>query len=256
MNKIIDSHTHLIKSFYKDKFDDVLKKTLDELFLIVNIGFNKKAMNEVLELSEKYNSIYSAIGFHPLDEKEYNEDSKNFLEENLKRKKVLALGEIGLDYHYPPFDKERQKFVFKEQIELAKKLSLPIIIHARDSIDDVYEIIKDYPNQKFLLHSWGIKLEDSKKFLDLKNTWYGFNGVITFSSTKYLTEILQKIPLNRIMFETDSPFLTPVPFRGKKNSPYNVKLVYEYFSKIRNIKEEELEKIVLDNFSVFFNIKL
>lgn len=256
MNKIIDSHAHLFKSLYKENFDSVLEKSLNELFLIINIGFNKKTMKEVLDLSKEYEKIFVAIGYHPLDVKEYNENSKKILEENLKNKKVLAVGEIGLDYHYPPFDKDVQKFVFVDQIKLAKKLNLPVIIHARDSLNDVYEIIKNYPEQKFLLHSWGTKWEDTQKFLSLKNIWFGFNGVITFSSTKYLTEMLQKIPLDRILLETDSPFLTPEPFRKEKNVPYNVKLVYQYFSKIRNIQEKELEELLVNNFSRFFNIKL
>lgn len=255
-NNFIDTHAHLSSSFYKENLKDIIKSSLNNLSYIINIGIDEKNIDEVIKISKEYKNIFAVIGYHPIDIDQFNKNSRKKLINYLKNKEVIAIGEIGLDYFHKSIDKEIQKKGFINQIEIAREYDLPIIIHARDSLDDLYQIIKEYPEQKFLLHSWNKEEKEIIKFLDMKNIWFGFNGIITFNSAKNLIPLLKKIPLNRIMFETDAPFLTPIPYRGKKNLPEYVKYVYIYFAKIRNIGLEELENIVIKNVSTFFNLKL
>ena len=252
--KTIDIHTHLLKKFYDD-LETEIKEVLEENKFVINIGFNLISSIEIIETNKKYENVLACIGIHPDD---CNESISNDLKELEKlmianKEKIVAIGEIGLDY-YRDHDKIKQKENFIHQIKLAEKYNFPIIIHSRESLEDVYEIVKEYPNIKFLLHSWSGDSFLTKKYLDLKNIWFSFNGVLTFKNGKNQQESIKQVPINKIFLETDSPYLTPVPFRGKKNSSKYVKYVYQEASKILGININTLMEQIEKNIKEFFKL--
>ncbi len=251
---LVDTHSHLIKNLYKENYNDVLTQTLKETKAIINICLSYKDCKEIIELNKIHPQIFPVVGIHPTDCNDFKEsDLEKF--SLLINENVVAIGETGLDYYHKN-NKQKQKEAFLAHIELATKKELPLIIHSRDSSKDIFEIIKKFPNNKFLLHSWSGDIETTKQFLSLKNVWFGFSGILTFKNAPSTREALKIIPLNRIMFETDSPWLTPEPHRGKRNRPSYVKYVYKLASEILEIKEDKLEQILLDNINIFFERKM
>lgn len=254
--KPIDTHAHLIKQINYDKdLDENIKINLEKLEFIVNISIDLETSNEVIKLNEKYPKLLPVIGIHPTDSNNINVEETIIKLEKLINNKVVALGETGLDYYWE-HNKENQKKSFIAHIELGIKHNLPIVVHARNSHEDIYEIIKNYPNVKFLLHSWGGTLSLTKKFLKMENIYFSFSGVLTFKNASEVRELLKLIPKEKILFETDSPYLTPVPFRGKINFPEYVIYVIEEASKIYNISVEEMIRISFKTFLNFFKFEI
>jgi TatD DNase family protein len=222
---------------------------------IINPGINLESTRKAQELSYKYDNVYFLSGIHPeeLDDKSYIdilEDLKE-IEEIAKDKKCLGIGEIGLDYHYESLLDKKQKELFKKQIEIAKKLNKPIAIHSRDSFSDTYDILKNN-KQKTLIHCFDYGLSEMEKFLEL-DFYISFTGIITFKNTrKEIIECVKIIPENRLLIETDSPFLSPEPKRGKKNEPSFVKYTLEKISEIKKIDVKCLENIINKNTKDFF----
>ena len=167
----------------------------------------------------------------------------------------MAIGEIGLDYHYGIEEKELQKQYFKKQLDMARKYRKAVVIHSRDSIEDTYQIMKEYKDVKMTLHCYSGSVEMAKKFLEL-NVYFGIGGVVTFKNNRILKEVVKMLPLSRILLETDSPYLTPEPYRGTKNEPKNVLLVAEEIAKIKNITLEEVLKITTENAICQFDLPL
>ncbi|BDU67849.1 MAG: hydrolase TatD [Candidatus Tyloplasma litorale] len=253
--KTIDTHAHILKKSYPDNLQEVIENTNKENLIAINIAYDLISSKEVIDIFKNNKNILPTIGIHPSDSKGWN--NNYILElEKLINKNIIAIGEIGLDYHYEHYDKEEQKKAFKDQINLAIKHNLPIVVHTRDSLEDCYEIVKNYPNHKFLFHSWSGDPEITKKFLNLsKNFYFSFNGIFTFKNALIQKASIREIPLDRIMFETDCPWLTPVPFRGQINYPWRVKEVIKFTSKFLNMTYEELN---LNNNKVaieFYGIK-
>ncbi|NQX83131.1 MAG: TatD family hydrolase [Mycoplasmataceae bacterium] len=253
--KIIDTHSHILSSSYNDEFKQIIQENKIKNIISFNISFDINSSKEVIEIFKKHKNLIPVIGIHPCSTMGWNKNMLNQIEK-LITSDIVALGEIGLDYHHDGYNKKEQKIAFIKQIELAKKYNLPIVIHTRDSLEDCYEIIKNYPNQKFLLHSWSGDVFITKKYINIsKNIYFSFNGIITFKNADIQKRVIKIIPLNRIMFETDCPYLTPVPFRGQKNYPWNVKNVIEFVSDYLKISFEKLNennnKVALD----FFNVK-
>ncbi len=252
--KPIDTHAHLIKTMdYGKPLGKNIKENLKELEYIVNIGVDLDSSKEILELNKKYERLLPVIGIHPTDSNYLViEDAIKELE-SMITDKVIALGETGLDYHWEHvIDNQKKSFI--AHIELAKKYQLPIVIHSRDSHDDVYEIVKNYPEVKFLLHSWGGSIELTNKFLEMPNIWFSFSGVLTFKNAQDIRDLLKQIPKEKVLFETDSPFLTPAPFRGKTNFPKYVNYAVETASNLYNISKEEMINISWQSFKDFFKI--
>ena len=236
---MIDTHCHLEKEDY-DNIDEIIDTCKKEgIEKLIVSGHDLKSSIEAIELTKKYDVVYASIGFLPnvLDNIENNSILE--LEKLINNDKVVAIGEIGLDYHWYKDNKEEQKELFIKQLDLAKKYNKPVVIHSRDSISDCYNILKE-ANIKGTMHCYSGSVEMAKEFIKI-----GFNisigGVSTFKNSNTIKNVIKEIPLEYILLETDSPYLTPEPFRGKKNYPYYVKYVA---MKIAEIKGIDIDMVV------------
>lgn len=257
--KAIDTHAHLTKDYYKDQLDEVILKSLSELKYVFNIGTDLNSVQEILNLNQKYQKLIPVIGIHPYDVKELDQEKGKWLKEIIIKNKdqIKAIGEIGLDYsrEINEEEKEIQKKWFIFQLKIAQELNLPVVIHGRDAYEDIYQIIKKFSNLNFLIHSYTGSKENLIRFLEIKNLMISVNGIITFKNAREIRENIEIIPLDRLLFETDCPYLTPAPFRGKTNYPFYLKYTIEEFKKLRNIEINELIEITNKNAKRFYKIK-
>ena len=251
---MIDTHCHILKEDY-DNIEEVIKNMKDNIMIVSTAS--PKDIEEVVELTNKYKNIYATIGIHPEHADTYNIDDLNKIEKYLANEKIVGIGEIGLDYHYTKENKEKQKELFIKQIKLANKYNKTIVIHSRDAIEDTYNIIKEnkQANIKCDLHCYSGSLEMAEKFVKI-NTKFGIGGVLTFKNEKKLKEIVTKLDLENFVLETDSPYLTPEPLRGKKNEPINIKYVAKKIAELKNIDINEVFKKTTNNAKKLFDLKI
>lgn len=250
---MIDTHCHLYLDD-KDYLDEVLDKMGNNIMIVS--GANMKMNKDVIKLINSYDNIYGMIGFHPADLGDYNEENIKWLEENLKNQKIVALGEIGLDYYYGSDNKEEQKRAFIEQINIAKKVNKPIVIHMREATKDTLEIMKEHiGNLKSVIHCYSGSLESAKEFVEL-GSYLGIGGVVTFKNADKLKRVVKEIPLENLLLETDSPYLSPEPFRGAKNRPDNVKIIGAEIAKLKEIEVEKVFEITTQNAVRIFDLKV
>jgi len=248
-NYLIDTHCHIsliddIDMYLMDAERNNVKK-------IIISGCDKKSIRDGLEIIKRYDNIYMTIGYHPDEVDNLKEEDIQELENIIENNnKIIGIGEIGLDYYHNDDNKDIQKKYFIKQINLAIKLNLPIIVHTRDAIQDTYDILKEY-DVKGILHCYSGSLEMAKLFID-KNFYLGIGGVLTFKNS-HLKEVISEIPLENLVLETDSPYLSPEPYRGKKNSSKNIKIIAEKLSKIKNVSLEEITNITTNNANVIFD---
>ena len=242
---IIDTHCHLFKEYYNN-IDEVIKNMGNNI-IIVN-GTNAITNKEVILLCNKYKNIYGTLGIHPSEVNDVKEEDLLFIKKNLNNSKIVGIGEIGLDYYWTKENINKQKDLFIKQIRLAKEYKKTIVIHSRDAINDTYNILmeENVDGNKVVMHCFGSSLEIAKKFIEM-GVMLGIGGVVTFKNSVKLVEVVKKVDLNHILLETDSPFLSPEPFRGKTNEPVNVKLVAKKIAQIKGISEEEVYKITTCN---------
>ena len=253
MSKIIDTHTHIYDKQFEDDFDDVMKRIEDELEGIVSIGFDLESSLKSLELANRYSFVNAVIGVHPVDIKKYNDKVEKELERlALTEKKVVAIGEIGLDYHWMEDPKDVQIAGFRKQMELAERVKKPVVIHTREALQDTLDVLKDYKNVGGILHCYPGSLEAAKPFLDMY--YLGIGGTLTFKNNKKTKELVKELPLEKIVLETDCPYLTPVPFRGKRNEPIYTKYVAEEVARIKEISVEQVIKITTENAKKIYGI--
>lgn len=245
---LVDSHAHIFKEDYTDLEVEEVFKNRDILVNIV--AFDLESSYESVSLSNKYEYAFSTCGFHPYDINKLTEESFKNLETLFQNDKVIAVGEIGLDYFRDLTSKTDQQKGFERQIELAKKINLPVVIHSRNSFFDTLSILDNVKYFKGVFHSFDYGLDEARAVLD-RGFFVSFSGMITFNKRSDLREVAKYVPLDRVLFETDSPYLTPVPLRGRKNKPHNVELVYEFFANLRAVETELLNQAVCNN---FFNI--
>ncbi len=248
----VDTHAHINTAEY-DNIDEVLNEAKKSgIFKIINCSDNIKTTKEIIELSEVYESfLFNAVGIHPQYANEYEDEEINALEELIKGKNVIAVGEIGLDYYYESYNKLKQIEMFKKQLDLAQKYKLPVIIHSREATEDTISILKEY-NLKGIIHCFSGSLETANIYIKL-GFLLGIGGVITFKNSK-LREVIEKISLNNIVLETDSPYLTPEPYRKFKNEPKYLLETAKYVAKLRNISLEKLGEITNQNICKSFDI--
>ncbi len=252
----IDTHAHLFFENFKEDVDEVIQRAKDNgVDFIVVPATDIKTAKEAITLAEKYEQIYATVGIHPHDTKEWNESLLFEIEELAKHPKVVAIGEIGLDYYYDFSPQDQQIKAFKSQLDLATKLQLPVVIHNRDSDGDMMDIIQSYcgTGLKAQFHCYNGSLSDALEFMKM-NHFISFTGNITFKKSDGLREILSHIDLNHLMLETDSPFMTPVPFRGKRNEPSYVSYVAQQVADVHKISMEEVGRITSLNAFRFFGI--
>ncbi len=256
--KYFDTHAHYNDKIYSDKLDEVLNICRkNNVEYIVNVGTSIIDSYESIEMANNYSYIFSTIGIHPQNAKVDKVDKLYYMYNENPNSKIVAIGEIGLDYHYTKEEKQEQKKVFIEQIELANTLKLPVVIHTRDASLDTYEILKNEKKAQYGLLFHCFNPTDDLIRLVQKNDDYmvAFGGNITYKRSKSFYEYLNKIPLSKIVVETDSPYLPPVPFRGTINNSSNLSIICNKLSEFINIDEEYLTNAVFDNALKFYNIK-
>lgn len=235
---MIDTHCHLDIDEYEN-VEEVIKNM--EGHIMIASGCNRKTNERVIELVNKYDNIYGTIGIHPSEINDMNEETMKDIENYLSNSKIVGIGEIGLDYHYDDCDKQKQSEYFIKQIELAKKHNKTIVIHSRDAALDTYNILKEkLDGHKAVMHCYSYSLEMSKE-LEKLGIKFGIGGVLTFKNSNKLKEVVKEISMDNLLLETDSPYLSPEPFRGMKNQPKNVLYVAK---EIANIKEISLEEVL------------
>lgn len=248
---MIDTHCHISKNDY-DNIEKIIAH-MDNNIMIIS-GADPKDLKEVLEIANTHKNIYCTIGIHPEFANTYTKQDIKDIEINLSNPKVVGIGEIGLDYHWVNDNKEKQKELFIKQIELANKYNKTIVIHSRDSIEDTYNILKEHAKTKINMHCFSGSLDMANKFIKI-NTKLGIGGVLTFKNSKKLVEVVENIPLEYLLLETDSPYLTPEPFRGHKNEPLYIKYVAEKIAKLKGIDVEKVFEITTNNALDQFDLK-
>ena len=242
---MIDTHCHITKKYYDDVSFLIDKIKNSGISKIIVNGCDMASNLEVLELTKKYDIIYGAIGFHPTELDEFDESYFQWLDEHINDEKIVALGEIGLDYHYDNTDKEKEKYVFKKQLEIAEKHNKPVIIHSRDAIQDTLDILKKY-NLKGSLHCFSGSLEMAREFIKL-GYLIGVGGVITYKNAKNITNVIENIDLEYILLETDSPYLTPEPYRKNINDSSYIPVIAMKIAEIKDVNIEIIEKTTNEN---------
>jgi len=255
---ITDTHAHLnVEAFDEDR-EGVIQRALDAgVTRIINIGFNRETIPSSIELSERYTFIYSAVGWHPQDAIDMKDSDLEWIESLCSHPKVVGIGEIGLDYYWDTSPKEVQHQVFREQIRLARKLQLPIIIHNRDAHADVVRILKEEQAAEVggIMHCFSGSWEIAKMCLDM-NFYLSFGGPVTFKNAVQPKEVLKNTPLDRLLIETDSPYLTPHPYRGKRNESAYVRYVAEAVAGIKGLELEEICNITTSNALQLFSKRM
>jgi TatD DNase family protein len=256
--KLFDSHAHINLPHYNEDREAVINRMFETgVEKIVIPGVDLETINSAIELAGKYpGKIYSAIGFHPQDAIKWEENMYQELTELAKNESVVAIGEIGLDYYWDTSPKETQHKVLKIQIELAKKLSLPVIIHTRDSHNDTLEILKENGANEVggIFHCFSGDTDFAKKCVEL-GFYISFAGNITFKNAQNLRDAAREISIDKILIETDSPYLTPVPNRGKRNEPSNVQYVAKQIAELKNMSIEDVADITFNNAMKVFKLK-
>ena len=248
----IDTHCHIIPSEY-DNLNEVIEKLEDNIAIVS--GDNVNSNKEVIDMISRYPNLYGTIGIHP-NELDCNlDDAIGYIEANLSNPKIVGIGEIGLDYHYGKDDANLQKEVFIRQLDLARKYNMPVTIHSRDAAGDTLEIVKNYSDLRITYHCYSYSRELAEILLK-QNIMFGIGGVVTFNNSKNIKEVVEYLPLSNILLETDSPYLAPVPYRGKKNMPSYVTLVAKTIAEIKNIPYNEVLKITTDNAKKQFDLPL
>lgn len=245
-----DSHSHVYKEYY-DNIDLVVDEAKQNgITRIITCGCSSEENSEVIDVINNYPTIFGALGIHPENVSSYKEIDIDFIKKNIANQKVVAIGEIGLDYHYSKEEKEEQIKLLETQLSLAEEYDIPVIIHSRDATLDTLTTLKKY-KCRGVIHSFSGSLETAREYIKM-GYLLGVNGVITFKNAN-IKDVIKELPLTSIILETDSPYLTPVPFRGEKNSPKNVLYVAKFVADLKNISLEELSKITNQNIERVFD---
>ena len=242
---LIDSHCHLLASEYQDvhsEIKDAINKGIEKL--IIN-GYDVASSKEAVELSKEYKEVYAAVGIGPENIDGVTDNDLIVIQNLAKEKKTVAVGEIGLDYYWTKENKEEQIKVFKRMLNIAKENNLPVIIHSRNSISDIYKIVKEY-NITGIMHCYSGSKEMAKEFIKL-GFLIGIGGVVTFKNAKEIKEVVKSINIENISLETDSPYLTPEPFRGKKNNPSNLKFIASKIAELKGVSSDEVACVTSRN---------
>ncbi len=254
--EFFDSHAHLNDKKFKDDLEFVIKRALNnDIKHIMVPAIDYKSSVEIVDLVQQYDCLYGAVGVHPHDAKILDDNMLSLIKVLAKKDKIKAIGEIGLDYHYDFTDRETQRYWFKKQCELAKELNMPIIIHDREANNDVLTILKEVDNFKtgVLMHCYSGSRELAEQYVKL-GAYISIAGPVTFKNARKLPEVIEAVPLDRLMIETDSPYLTPHPFRGKRNESLYVKYVAEKIAEIKGISLSEVAEHTTANAKRYFNI--
>lgn len=247
---IVDTHCHLFSKEYEN-LDVLIKKMEEENILAIVSGYDCESSIEAYNLSRKYKNIYCSLGIHPNNVIDYEKFQIDEFEKMLKDKKIVAIGEIGLDYYRGKENKESQINMFKKQIELAQRYNMAIIVHTRESIQDVYDILSCY-DVKGIIHAYSGSIEMAKRFIKMGYK-IGIGGIVTFKNSN-LKDVVKQIGLKNIVLETDSPYLAPDPYRGKQNNPLYLKIIVKKLAEIFEVSEDEVIRVSYENCLDLFDL--
>ncbi|MFG6120999.1 MULTISPECIES: TatD family hydrolase [Thalassobacillus] len=253
---LFDTHVHLNAEQFKEDREEVIQRAKDEgVKYMVVVGFDRQTIPLAIEIAESHDNIYAAVGWHPVDAIDMEDTDLDWLEELSSHPKVVALGEMGLDYHWDKSPADVQKEVFRKQIHLAKKVNMPIIIHNREATQDIVDILKEEKAEEVggIMHCYSGSVEIAEECVKM-NFMISLGGPVTFKNAKRPKEVAEAIELDHLLVETDCPFLAPHPNRGKRNEPAYVKLVAEQIADLKGVSLEEVSEKTTRNALKFFNI--
>ena len=254
---LFDTHVHLNDDQFDEDLEEVIERARENgVERVVVVGFDEKTIKRAIELIDTYDFMYAAIGWHPVDAIDLTDSYLEWIEELTAHPKVVAIGEIGLDYHWDKSPKDVQQVVFRRQIQLAKKLNLPIIIHNREATEDVVTILEEEGAAEVggIMHCFSGSPETAKRCLDM-NFYISLGGPVTFKNAIKPKEVAKAVPLDRLLIETDCPYLAPHPSRGKRNEPSYVRLVAEQIADLKEVSFEEVAKATTENANRLFKIQ-
>lgn len=253
---LIDSHAHLDSNkFDKDREYIIESLKKNDIELVLNPGYDMASSIKAVSFAQKYENIYAAVGYHPHDAKDMTEGTIDIIKSLTKKNKVLAIGEIGLDYHYDNSPRDIQRKWFREQIKLARELDLPYIVHDREAHEDILKIMKEehYSDSRGILHCYSGSSELAKEFIKM-GFLISLAGPVTYKNAKTSKKVAKEVPLEYLLVETDAPYLTPVPNRGKRNEPIFVRYVAAEIAYIKDISFEKVARQTTTNFKKLFNL--
>lgn len=246
---LIDTHSHIDMDNYKDRFDEVIAEAKDfGVEKIVIPGVAPSGFKRIVELCEKYENLYGAVGVHPEDLASFDADAESLIREYLKHPKIVAVGEIGLDYYWDKSQIECQKEIFEKQILIAKEIGKPVLVHDREAHFDTLEILKKTKASDVgvVMHCFSGSPEFAMECVR-EGFYIALGGVVTFKNAKKVKEVAKIVPLERLLLETDAPYMTPVPYRGKENQPAYVKFVAEEIANLRGVSFDEVARMTSFN---------
>lgn len=253
---IFESHAHYDDDAFDNDRELLLESMSDNnIEYVINVAASFKSVKTTLELAHRYNHVYAAVGVHPSETEELNEENFQWMKQQALDEKCVAVGEIGLDYHYPDPEKDIQKKWFERQLQLAKDIDKPVIIHSREAALDTMDVLKSDIGKDIrgVMHCYSYTVETAKELLKL-GYYFGIGGVVTFSNAKKLVEAVEYIPMENLLLETDCPYLAPTPHRGERNSSLYLPLVADKIAQIKGITSEEVIEVTHKNAEkLFFN---
>ncbi|MFD9628700.1 TatD family hydrolase [Peribacillus muralis] len=253
---LFDTHVHVNADQFNEDLEEVIQRAKEAgVNNMVVVGFDRPTIKRAMELVETYDFMYAAVGWHPVDAIDMTEDDLRWIEELSSHPKVVAIGEMGLDYHWDKSPKDVQVEVFRKQIRLAKKVGLPIVIHNREATADIVKILKEEEASSVggIMHCFSGSAETALECINM-NFYISLGGPVTFKNAKKPKEVAAAVPLDRLLIETDCPYLAPHPFRGKRNEPSYVKLVAEQIAEIKQLTIEEVSQATTENAKKLFGI--
>lgn len=253
---LFDTHVHLNAWQFKEDLNEVIERAVEAgVTRMTVVGFDEETIPTAIEIAETYDFIYAAVGWHPVDAIDFKDHHLDYLREYAQHEKVVALGEMGLDYHWDKSPKDVQEKVFRAQIQLAKEVNLPIIIHNREATDDVIRILQEEKAEEVggIMHCYSGTVEQMQSCLEM-NFYISLAGPVTFKNAKLPKEAAKEVPLDRLLVETDAPYLAPHPFRGKRNEPAYVTKVAEAIAELRNMDYETICEITTKNALAIYRI--
>jgi TatD DNase family protein len=253
---LFDTHVHVNAEQFNEDLEDVIERAKEAgVDNMVVVGFDRPTIIRAMELIETYDFMYAAVGWHPVDAIDMTEGDLQWIEELSHHPKVVAIGEMGLDYHWDKSPKDVQMEVFRKQIRLAKKVGLPIIIHNREATADIVNILKEEEASRVggIMHCFSGSAETALECINM-NYYISLGGPVTFKNAKKPKEVAAAVPLDRLLIETDCPYLAPHPYRGKRNEPSYVKLVAEQIAEIKQLTIEEVSQATTENAKKLFGI--
>ncbi|MDN5331011.1 MAG: TatD DNase family protein [Tepidanaerobacteraceae bacterium] len=251
---LVDAHAHLDDAAFDGEREELLKNIKEQGIIVINAGSDLESSRASLELARNYDFVYACVGVHPHEASKVSPDYIDVLRDLARHPKVVAIGEIGLDYHYNFSPGEVQKKVFEAQLSLAKELGLPVVVHSREALGDTLEILKKAGVKKGLMHCYSGSLTEAWDFLAL-GFYFSFGGILTFKKAEDMRKVAAGLPKERVLIETDCPYLSPEPFRGKRNDPTRLIYIARALSDIWGISERKVGEITKSNAKELFGIE-